>query len=126
MKRVVIVLVGLPGAGKTTIAQSVRAAEVIEADEEAIERALQTRRTIVVDDDNLTREDRLRVLLRFPRREFYRVALFVDTPVEICAERKGLPVNEMMKITENFDEPVNEEGFDFVFVRRGCKFHELV
>ena len=126
MKRVLIVLVGLPGAGKTTIAQSVRAAEVIEADEEAIERALQTRRTIVVDDDNLTREDRLRVLLRFPRREFYRVALFVDTLVEICAERKGLPVNEMMKITETLVEPVEEEGFDFVFVRRGCKFHEIV
>lgn len=143
----VIVLVGLPGSGKSTYVEQLGATALssdavrrLLADDEtdqtihpqvfATLRYLLRRRLALgrpatyLDATHLTRRER-RPYIRLGRLLACRVeAVYFDVPLEVCRERnrrrpRVVPDDVLARMAERLVPPTVEEGFDAVTVVRG-------
>lgn len=129
-------MVGLQGAGKTTYAARLSAREghrVVSKDlfrnarrreqrqEATIRAALRIGHSVIVDNGNPTvavRAPLIRLARDFGARA---VAVFFDTPIEVCLARNGLrpprdkvPEGIIWERSDQLQPPEVEEGFDCV------------
>jgi len=123
--RAVVIMVGFPGSGKSTVAKSLEMT-VISGDElktapkmiKAAEAALKANpsASIVFDATNATRAKRAEYVA-FARRHNLPVrCIHVATPIEVSMERnrgreKPVPNIALYLYRKKFEVPVEEEGF---------------
>lgn len=143
-------LIGLPGSGKSTIAQAYSECcgyEVVSSDaireelygdaaiqgdpqkvfgvfHRRIEEVLKAGKNCVADATNLKRKNR-RAMLQLPAANAaYKKALFVAVPVRVCclrneARERSVPNEVIMRMSNSFEPPTVEEGFDHIEVNLG-------
>jgi predicted kinase len=144
----VIVLVGLPGSGKSTWAKQQEVAvlssdamrflivddqtdqsihgEVFATVRYLLRRRLQHRRPLTyIDATNLTRRERRAYIKTAQLYDCQVEAMFFDTPVEVCKERnKGrtrvVPDDVIDMMAQRLSVPTVEEGFDVVMAYRSA------
>ena len=117
-------LVGLPGSGKSTWAKT-RKARVLSADairKYVLEPAvwgefarrlnswLKLRTSLIIDNTNLSRAIRRKMIEPALKRGYRVVALVFNTKIELCAYRKPhIPLSEFVAMAEIYQRPdVNE------------------
>jgi predicted kinase len=144
--RRVVVLVGLPGSGKSTYVKPMGSAvlssdkirELLaddETDQTIHEQVFQTLRYILrqrlaigrpvtyVDATNLTPTER-RPYLEIAREDgAYAEAVFFDAPIEVCLERNAgrprvVPPAALREMAAKLIPPRLEEGFSRIVIRR--------
>ena len=145
----IYVLVGLPASGKSTYAREVLSKEAIIYSSDAIRKelfgneacqanhklvfsTLYTRakqsladgKNIVIDATSINKFERERVLSNFKDVNAYRVAIYFDTPVELCYQRdekrsRTVGREVIDKYVERFEYPSMEEGFDEIMIING-------
>ena len=135
----VVILVGLPGAGKTTFFEQRLAATHVHVSKdrfpnnrrpahrqaELIEEALAAHRSVVVDNTNVTVAERAPILSQ-ARAHGARVVGFVfDCTTRECVARNAaragparIPNVGIFAAAKRFSRPVEEEGFDELYVVR--------
>ena len=135
-----IMLVGLPGAGKSTFAQSFkefavhspdairnelniheidRAQEVLNICHERIYKDMQQGKDIVYDSTNLTSHRRKKFLRSIEQYEYEKICYVIDTPIEVCKIRNSKRTG-YDKVTDEefnnmelvFKQPTYDEGWD--------------
>jgi predicted kinase len=134
-----VILVGLPGAGKTTFFRQRFAAthehvsrdelrrirEPLRRQEQLIERALAASRSVVVDNTNVSVKDRA-ALIAIARRHGARLSVYLfEASARECvarnAEREGparIPAVGIFAAAKRLVRPAKSEGFDALFVVR--------
>jgi predicted kinase len=82
--------------------------------------AIQSLKNIIWDQTNLTVDKRKEILSKLPK-DYYKVAVFVGTPFDVCLERvaarakatgKNIPDFVMRDMNAKLEAPSAEEGFD--------------
>jgi predicted kinase len=128
-----VILIGLPGAGKSTFFRQ-RFAEThrhLSRDDlrrrrepqrrhaELLRQALSERRSVVVDDTNVTREQRAPAIAEGQRQGARVVGYFFDCPVRDCSarnrQREGserIPEAGLLSSAKRLVRPALDEGFD--------------
>jgi len=126
-----IVLVGLQGAGKSTLARGFFGNTHVRLNldmlrtrhREALmlEACLASKTAFVVDNTNLTREERSRYTLASRERAIL-VAVWVDTPLEVALARNALregvarvPDHVLVHSLRRLEPPRRDEGFHAVW-----------
>lgn len=148
----IIMLIGIPGSGKTTYSNELSKkynAKVVSSDKVRQTFAgidekdvfptvyrlcideLKEGRNVILDATHITPKVRKR---SFDALDEYgiayeKVAVFVDTPVEVCARRVEirnqnpnelfLPVDVVYSYGKNIILPTEEEGFNEIFIVKG-------
>ena len=136
-----IMLVGLPGAGKSTIAQKFtnndytilspdqlrnelniheidRIKEILEILYEKLDLAVQNSKNIVFDSTNLTIKRRREILNLLPDT-YTKICYIVEVPIELCKERNSHRIGYSKVSEEEYDRmeqvytlPTLKEGWD--------------
>jgi predicted kinase len=134
-----VLLVGLPGAGKSTFFQQRFSATHVQLSKDELRRrreperrqaellrqALSERRSVVIDDTNVSREQRASLIAEGQRQGVRVVAYFFDCPLGECiarnrerAGRARIPEAGIRAIAKRLVRPSLEEGFDEIRVVR--------
>jgi predicted kinase len=130
------ILVGLPGAGKTTFFETRLAATHVHVskdrlksarDKQArqmalVEEALAAGRSVAVDNQNATARDRTVLIEAARRHDASVVAYALDTPPRLCVERNAsrtgrarVPTVAIFAAAKRFESPSITERFDRLF-----------
>jgi predicted kinase len=124
----VIILVGLPGSGKTTYYMEHFAAthahisrdvqQTPERELALFRECLMNGRSLVVDDTNATRAARARYICEAKAAGFTVLAYFFDTPVRTAIGRNNhrkdknpIPVPAILRAAKHLEPPTEHEGF---------------
>lgn len=138
------VMVGLPGAGKSTIAKEIPDTVHISSDEireclygnevsqgdpkrvfsfmdEATEECLKDGRDVVYDATSITEELRADIVNKFRPYADEIICVHIDTPVEECLRRnarrsRSVPEGIIWKMWSRFEDPTTWEGFNKLIV----------
>ncbi len=141
-----IVLVGIPGCGKSTYAQSLKNEDTIVLSSDLIRKELfndeqnqgkntlvfdtlfdravenlRKGRNVVIDATNIIKNDRAKLLDNFKDLNILRKAIVIHTPIEICIERdlnrtRNVGEEVILRMANDFEMPTKEEGFDEISV----------
>lgn len=141
-----VMLVGIPGSGKSTYADSIKSVDTVHLSSDAIreelygdatcqedhykvfelmqERALTALKNgydVIYDATNVTRKDRHKILSCLPSY-VYKKCVIVWAPIECCIERdlareRTVGVEVIKKILKRFEAPFYDEGFDSIEVK---------
>ena len=142
-----IILIGLPGAGKTTFYRRYFAATHIHISKDlwphasgrdarqlrAIDEALAAGQSVVVDNTNATIAERTAIIGAARAREARIVGYFIDVATRVAvarnAERSGrakVPNVAIFTVAKRLQRPVLAEGFDQLFgveIAEDRRFH---
>jgi predicted kinase len=131
-----VVLVGLPGAGKTSFYRRYFAQTHVHISKDhwpnatgrearqrrAIDEALASGRSVVVDNTNPTVADRAAIVALARARGARAVCYFVDVPTRTAVARNAVrpgrekvPNVAIFTVAKRLQRPTLEEGFDQVF-----------
>ncbi len=119
----VVVLVGVPGAGKTTLYRDRFAATHVRVDQKRrLAAALATGSSIVVDNTNPRRSDRAAIIEAARAHGARVVAYFFDVPTRAAVARNAgrtgkdrVPNVAIFTVAKRLEPPTREEGFDQLF-----------
>jgi len=128
-----IILVGLPGAGKTTYYQTHfdRTHTLVSGDVQGsiksqmsvLDACIQNALSFAVDNTNVTRASRASFIRRAQDAGYRVVCYFFDTPVRTAIgrnnhrkDKKPIPVPAILKSAKQLQPPAIEEGFDELVV----------
>ncbi|HCF37888.1 MAG TPA: hypothetical protein DER56_02260 [Thermosipho africanus] len=137
-----IMLVGIPGSGKSHIAKMFKGYDVFSSDKireeltgdasnqefnkkvfeilhKNIFDSLKNRRSSIYDATNLSSKRRRRFIETISKLDVHKVALVVATPFEECVENnqnreRVVPDYVMDRMYKSFQIPIEQEGFDTV------------
>lgn len=128
----IVVLVGIPGSGKTTIARKLFSdftrisLDVLGSrgnEHKEIQRALEAQEKIIIDNTNTTRKTRLRYLEYAERYKVPIRAVFVKCPLDIAIERNAtrfgqeyVPERAVRMYYGILEQVGVEEGFESVTI----------
>jgi bifunctional polynucleotide phosphatase/kinase len=130
MPHKVIIMVGFPGSGKSTIARGLDAT-IISGDDlktapkmiKAAEAALKTApgQSIVFDATNATKARRAEYVAFARRHNLPAQCIHVATPIEVALERnklreKPVPNIALYLYRKKFEEPTADEGLEIIVV----------
>lgn len=121
-----VLLMGLPGAGKSTFAQRFATSHLIvsrdalgERERPTIAEALAAGRSVVVDDTNATPAARASLIALGHAHRAFIVGYHIDTPPRVCVARNRrregharVPNVAIFTVAKRFVPPRPEEGFD--------------
>lgn len=137
-----ILMVGLPGSGKTTFANTMFDKEIIVLSSDGIrkelygsesdqnhndivyktlyERAVKNllnNKTVVIDSTNSSKENRKRALSHFLNMNITRTAIVINTDVETCIKQNAkreriVEESVIIEFANAFSFPTKDEGFD--------------
>lgn len=128
----IIILVGLPGAGKSTLISDLGSnIEIVDGDSLKTSEAVVAKvksfksceRSIIVDATNVTLERRRPLIALAKEWEIPVKCVWLNTDVKTCVKRskerhanggKNIPPVAIYKLNKNFVEPTLEEGFEEV------------
>ena len=125
----VIVMVGIAGSGKTTLATLVfpshRRISLDEIrhdrrrEDEMVEESLRQGENIIIDDTNLERKIRARHICLARRHGAQVKAVFMNLPMQKIQEnnknrKKSSPDGALFKMKKQLKPPTMQEGFDFI------------
>ena len=130
-------MIGLPGSGKSTFAVNHPECVVVSTDAirgelfgdeneqkdgklvfdvayARLAKAVEAGQDAIFDATNLQRKYRKKIFQMFPNA--YHVAIFVNTPVDVCKERNAkrdrvVPETVIDRMTSNLNPPTIAEGF---------------
>lgn len=126
-----VVLVGIPGAGKTTVAESMFGAlerialdklpnRTRNAEDKLLLQYCREKKDIVIDAANIDKAKRAGYI-RFAREYGYTVtALFVDASLNMALVRNAsrnrqVPKGAIVSYCEKLQVPTKDEGWDYIF-----------
>lgn len=146
-----IMMIGLPGSGKSTFANTLSDAVIISSDEirkelygdEAVQddpgkvfeimrvrtlAALNEGQNVIYDATNLNRRRRVHILNQLPR-DTHKHAYLMCVPVEVCLENnkrreRVVPDEVILQMMGRFQMPLKTEGFDLVTLVFNTKMPE--
>jgi predicted kinase len=126
-----VVLIGLPGSGKSTLYRARYAAthalvskDLLRGDKSSRQRALveehlRAGRSVVVDNTNVTVEDRARLVAVARAHGARVVAIYLDAPADACLQRNAqragrarVPAVAIFAARKKLVPPTRDEGFD--------------
>jgi len=130
-----VILVGLPGAGKTTYYQThfAKTHTLVSGDVQGstknqmsvLDACIQNALSFAVDNTNVTRAARAPLIRRAQNAGYRVVCYFFDTPVRSAIgrnnhreDKKPIPVPAILKSAKHLQPPAIEEGFDELIVIR--------
>jgi predicted kinase len=130
-----VILVGVPGAGKTTYyrAHLAETHTVISGDIQGavrnqmalLDACIQSALSFAVDNTNVTRAARAPLIRKAKDAGYRMVCCFFDTPVRTAigrnnhrGDKKAIPVPAILKSAKQLQPPAMEEGFDELRVIR--------
>lgn len=144
MNNTFTMLVGLPGAGKSTYANMFRSSIVISSDEvrkefgyqpghvsgdlfneinRRIKRGLEDGQHVIYDATNLQRRHRVALLDYLKNSPGQKNCLMYDVPIETCWFRNMgrdksqiVPLKDFMRLLKSFQVPMTYEGWDGVYL----------
>ena len=141
-----ILMVGLPGSGKTTFANTMFDKDIIVLSSDGIRKELYgsesdqnhndivfktlydraidgllNNKTIVIDSTNSIKENRKRALSNFSNMNISRTAIVINTDIETClkqnSKRKRVVEESVIKeFADAFSFPTKDEGFDEIII----------
>jgi predicted kinase len=119
----VVVLIGLPGAGKTTLYRERFAATHVRVEKkERIAAELANGSSVVVDATNPRRVDRAPIIALARARGARVIAYFFDVATRAAVARNAVrtgkdrvPNVAIFTVAKRLEPPVGDEGFDQVF-----------
>jgi predicted kinase len=128
----IVVLVGIPGSGKTTLASSsfpnhkrinLDALHTRNKEDEEIANALANGRDLIIDNTNTTKRARSKYVQTAKLFGVSLRAIYLHCPIELALERNALrqgkgrvPDNAVRFYNKILQPPTLEEGFDQVEV----------
>jgi len=132
-----VILVGLPGAGKTTYYQThlAKTHTLVSGDVQGtiknqmsvLDACIQNAISFAVDNTNVTSASRASFIRRAEDAGYRVVCYFFDTPVRTAIgrnnhrkDKKPIPVPAILKSAKHLQPPAVEEGFDEVVVIRAA------
>jgi len=154
VKQKIIMMVGLMGSGKSTIAKKLAEAEsatLLSSDNirsefpgisneatfkllfERAKQELKNEKSIIIDATNTTMKSRRGALTLFRSFNAHKVAFLVMTPYEECINRLVKRENQenlqgivsaLSRYYLNFQPPMIQEGFDEIIIFRTCETPE--
>ncbi len=92
----IVVLVGIPGAGKSTLATArfsthirinLDTLKTLKRQDDALTKALENSENVVIDNTNVTNKSRRKWIEYAKKYCVPIIAIFIDTPLEIALER---------------------------------------
>ena len=126
----VIIMIGISGVGKTTWANKLFTQHVqISLDKISnpnrkkenimIEESLKQQHNIVIDDTNLTRKIRSKIITLAKKYNAQINAVFIDLPmckIQINNINRETPLDKVVLYAQKkqLEEPCEDEGFDFI------------
>lgn len=130
-----VILMGLPGSGKSTfyhhrfsgthIRVNLDMLRTRHREKVLIEACLQTRQPLVVDNTNVSRRERARYILAAKENHFRVEGYLLHESVETCLQRNELrpegvrvPRVAVLAKKKDLEFPDAEEGFDALFLVR--------
>ena len=149
-----IMLIGIPGSGKTTYSKDLAIqydAKVVSSDKvrqayvgidekdvfptvyKLCIEELKEERNVILDATHITPKVRKRSFDALDQYEvaYEKVAIYVDTPVEVCVKRVDLrnqdpnelflPLEVIESYGKNIIPPTKEEGFSEIYIIKGDK-----
>lgn len=153
MNKVLNVMVGIPASGKTSYAKfrsekdgavyvsrdEIRRNKINEGEEhysketevfnefiEKIQSALDSYKTVFADATHLSEGSRRKLLRNLNLKDVKVVAIYIDTPYNICFDRNSkrgsrerVPEEVMESMRYGLSQPKEVEGFDEVIVIKG-------
>lgn len=147
IKPILYMMIGVPGSGKTTYAQTylqnddtiivnsdkireeLYGDEMVQKDPKKVfeilyaraRHLLQNGKNVVIDATNTSRKYRKVTLANFTDIECEKIAVLVDTPIEMCYkfdERRERHVSRRVidRYAREMEKPMLDEGFDKIIV----------
>ena len=119
----VVVMIGLPGAGKTTLFRERFAATHVRVEKkERIEPALAAGSSVVVDSTNPRRADRAPIIALAHARGARVIGYFFDVSTRAAVARNAtrtgkdrVPNVAIFTVAKRLEPPTGDEGFDQLF-----------
>ena len=141
-----IIMIGIPGCGKSTYAQAMEDANTVVISSDIIRKELlgdeqdqnnnalvfstlyaksreflKKGKDVVIDATNINTFERKRVLDNFKDLNIKRIALVIDTDIKICIERDSLRARHVgediiLGYANKYEAPTKAEGFDEIVI----------
>lgn len=144
-----IMLVGIPGSGKSTVAEMIKGYDVFSSDKirelltgdesdqthnsevfrllnKQIFDNLKNGKCSILDATNLSSKRRRQFLKTLSKLDVYKTAIVIATPFEECVKNNSsrdrvVPDYVMDQMYRSFQIPIRQEGFDNVLIYYNCE-----